>query len=471
MIYILMAFVAVLAAICAVLIYKIREDRIKYENIYKNKDLRIEELIKHNGQLQTERHSTQENYDAIRADKIRLEADNAHKDRYICDLLQKIKALESDKEALRMEYQHQRDDNAKFKAQSDEKQKRIDELSNDIKESKEQHKNMFENVKKELEKYIKLQDENVFHKVGMMINEDSKKILDNVFKPLQEQMEKYSKNLLQNEAHLKGHIENVFKYSQTMQQTSENLSKILKGDKKVRGNFGEIQLENVLQNSGLIEGINYELQAHFKEENKGYIPDAVVFVDGAESDKERRCIVIDSKFPLPNDLALDSVAEVDREIAKEIADNLKNRVDELARKPYKHFNPHTYDFALLFLPYNNILDLALSADANIYQYAYNKKIYLVTPHTLLMALKTIHISWIHNQRDKNIAEAYKELNGIYDKFAGALETFEQIKNISKRLNENVIKLEGQLQNGKGSVSNRFESLKKFGVTPKKELPQ
>ncbi|WP_300859807.1 DNA recombination protein RmuC, partial [uncultured Helicobacter sp.] len=277
----------------------------------------------------------------------------------------------------------------------------------------------------------------------------------------------------ENEANLKGQIKSVFEYARTMQETTESLSKILKGDKKVRGNFGEIQLKNVLENSGLIEGEQYKLQTHFKDGNKGYKPDAVVFLDGgAENDNKRRNIIIDSKFPLPDDLTLtsDSDMELESRIAKEIAKNLKYRIDELADKPYREFNDYTYDYVLLFLPYNNILDLALSADHNIYQYAYSKKIYLVTPHTLFMALKTIHISWTYIQREKSVQSAFKEINAFYEKFATAIESFQGIQKHFKSLGDDIDKLDKQLVSGRGNLCGKFESLKNFGATPKKNLP-
>lgn len=364
---------------------------------------------------------------------------------------------------------------AELEAEIKSRDERIDELKKDKQAAEENYKNLFEKLKEELEKDAEKQDENVFNRVKLMFNEDSKKMLNEIFEPIQNSVKNYSKELIKNDEALKQHIENAFKYSNEMQQNAEKLANILKGDKKVRGNFGELQLKNVLESSGLIEGEQYKLQAHFKDEwGKAHIPDAVVYLDGGEpNDKNRRCIIIDGKFSLPDDFKLSSDSDEvvgSERIAQEIAKNLKERINELSKKPYEKFNEYTYDFTLLFLPYNNILDLALSADCNIYQYAYEKKIYLVTPHTLFMALKTINISWIHTQREKSVQQAFDDINNFYDKFATAIETFEKIKGNIKTLQGNVETLDSQLISGRGNLSSKFETLKSYGATPKKSLP-
>ncbi|WP_295698076.1 DNA recombination protein RmuC [uncultured Helicobacter sp.] len=450
-----------------------QETKIKLEAENKHKNERIEELLRQAEQMNKDKNTIEENYSTIHEYKIKLEADNKNKEVQICNLNKNIGELEEHIEQIRKENQSIKDDNARFKATNEANEKRINELNNDIEREKAQHKDMFESIQKGLEKYIKLQDDNVLKKVELIFNRDSKKALDDVFIPIKKTIQEYSVNLRENEANLKGQIKSVFEYARTMQETTESLSKILKGDKKVRGNFGEIQLKNVLENSGLIEGEQYKLQTHFKDGNKGYKPDAVVFLDGgAENDNKRRNIIIDSKFPLPDDLTLtsDSDMELESRIAKEIAKNLKYRIDELADKPYREFNDYTYDYVLLFLPYNNILDLALSADHNIYQYAYSKKIYLVTPHTLFMALKTIHISWTYIQREKSVQSAFKEINAFYEKFATAIESFQGIQKHFKSLGDDIDKLDKQLVSGRGNLCGKFESLKNFGATPKKNLP-
>ena len=222
-------------------------------------------------------------------------------------------------------------DKIRLEAENNNKDKRIEQLERDLGNAKETYNKIFENVKQELEKNAKTQDENVFNRVKLMFNEDSKKILDDIFMPIKQSIDDYSKSLMKNESALKQNIKDVFDYSLTMRESAESLTKILKGDKKIRGNFGEMQLKSILESSGLIEGEHYKIQSSFKAENQTYIPDAVVYLDGGIESK-RRSIIIDSKFSLPNsfipNLCVDSSEYVEElHLAKDIVQNLKKRID------------------------------------------------------------------------------------------------------------------------------------------------
>ena len=180
---------------------------------------------------------------------------------------------------------------------------------------------------------------------------------------------------------------------------------------------------------------------------------------------KQKSIIIDAKFSLPNDFDFE---ENSQDLCRQICQNLKARIDELARKPYANFDAHTYDFVLLFIPYQNILDLALEFEPNLYQNAYKKKIYLTTPHTLFMALNTINISWRHIQSDENILKAFEELGKFYDKFASVLETFESIKRSANSLLSNVDKMQSQMS-GRGGLILRVEKLKELGIKTNKQI--
>lgn len=322
-------------------------------------------------------------------------------------------------------------------------------------------------LKMEFEKSLQTQSQSMLQQNKLHLLEDSKKMLDSLFAPVRESIEaykegmkEYKERLVVNEAKLETNIKNMFAYSQEIGQNADKLAQILKGDKKIRGNFAEIQLKNVLEHSGLKEGEQYRLEAHFKHEGSGYRPDAVVYLD------KQKSIIIDSKFPLPSNFSFESL---DVSVCQEIAHNLKNRIDELAKKPYANFESGTYEFVLLFIPYQNILDLALSVDSGIYQYAYTKKVYLTTPHTLFMALKTIEVSWWHIQSDENVRVAFEEIGKFYDKFVGITEDFEGLKRLIERLGKQSDEIDSKLTSGRGSLASRFESLKKLGAKTTKSL--
>ncbi|WP_270969218.1 DNA recombination protein RmuC [Campylobacter upsaliensis] len=355
---------------------------------------------------------------------------------------------------------------------------RCEILEHSLKEKETQYKEFMslqlrerENLKQDYEKTLNLleqklennlqkQNLNYLNQNKIMLNEDIKKLLEEIFIPVKKSVREYSERLSQNEISLQSNIKNMFEFSQTIKTNADKLATILKGDKKIRGNFAELQLQNILENSGLIKEEQYKLQVPFKEDLKSYIADAVVFLDSQKN------IIIDAKFPLPNDF---DFSDLNERVCKELAFNLKERIDELSKKPYTKFSPYTYDFILLFIPYQNLLDLALSVNASLYQYAYKKNIYLTTPHTLFMALNTINISWRHIKSNENILKAFEELGKFHDKFAGVLEDFDKLKNASKSLNTQIENLQNKLFSGTGNLNSRVSKLKDLGAKTQKSL--
>lgn len=312
-----------------------------------------------------------------------------------------------------------------------------------------------ENLKNELAQNFALQNKALLAQNQTQLNEDSKKLLNEIFSPLKEQIQVYNKRLIENEASVKTSIENMFKYSNVMSANAEKLTQILKGDKKIRGNFGEIQLKSVLENSGLIEGEQYKLQESLESEGSRYIPDAIIYL---EKDKS---IIIDAKFSLPSNFSFEEVGE---NVGAELAKNLCSRIDELSKKPYDKLS--SYDFVLLFIPYQNILDLALSAKSSLYQYAYDKKVYLTTPHTLFMALKTIQITWINIDKSENVSRSLQEIEKFYEKFLGIVEDCNKLAKLKDSLCDIHQSLATKLTDGRGNLEGRFQ---KLGIYPKKEI--
>lgn len=368
--------------------------------------------------------------------------------------LQEIASLKAMLNTANERLQEQRADSTRQKTELQDK------YEQDLSKLEAQYKLSLSTLQSELAKHLELQKTALLNENKLALTKDSKAILDEVFTPLKQRVEEYQKNLLQNEAKLKENIDNAFKYSQEMSKSAQELGRILKGDKKLRGNFGELQLKRVFESSGLIQGRQYSLQEQLHTQGGRYIPDAIVSLD------EKRKIIIDAKFPLPNAVTCDDETEIN---TQEIAQNLKARIDELASKPYKDIE-NAYDFVLLFIPYNNILDLALEADSSLYDYAYSKQIYLTTPHTLFMALKTIAITWQHIQSDKNIKQAFDEIGKFYDKFADVCSDFDKMARGLQSAQSAAEAMDTKLR-GKGGLESRFDRLKALGAKTKKSIPQ
>lgn len=333
------------------------------------------------------------------------------------------------------------------------------EIKSEYEENLEKLENKYANnlsiLKEELMQNFSLQNKALLAQNQTQLNEDSKKLLNEIFSPLKEQIQNYNKRLLENQTSVKTSIENMFKYSNAMSANAEKLAQILKGDKKIRGNFGEIQLKSVLENSGLIQGEQYKLQESLNHDGSRYIPDAIIYL---EKDKS---IIIDAKFSLPSNFSFEDVGE---EVGDEIAKNLSSRIEELSKKPYDKLS--SYDFVLLFIPYQNILDLALEAKPSLYQYAYDKKVYLTTPHTLFMALKTIQITWINIDKSENVSKSLQEIEKFYEKFLGIVEDCNKLAKLKDSLCNIHHDLATKLTEGRGNLEGRFH---KLGITSKKEV--
>lgn len=375
----------------------------------------------------------------LKEEKIRLQAEQQA-------LLQRINFSEKQMQEQRVYFEKEKQS---LKLETSEAQSKLEQ----------KYQANLNELKKNFDENLLKQNSSILTQNKALFYDEGKKMLDEIFKPVQKSVEEYKQKLLQNETALQTNIKNMFEYSQKIGEKAEQLATILKGDKKIRGNFAELQLKNVLENSGLKEGQHYELQEHFKQEGKSYYPDAVVKLD------QHKNIIIDAKFSLPNDFDFTSN---NANLCGQLALNLKARIDELAKKPYANFNAHTYDFVLLFIPYQNILDLALEAQPNLYQEAYKKSIYLTTPQTLFMALKTIEITWIHIRSNENIITCFKEIGGFYDKFAAFVDDVEKINANLNTLETNVTNLRIKLS-GKGGLISRFEKLKSLGAKTNKQI--
>lgn len=435
---ILIALLSVLALSLIWLIYKIQKERAKFEILNQNYVL----MQNQNDILEQEKQNLLEQKSKLIEEKMVI--------------LSKYEALEArfkEKEQSQKQF---------LNLHLQERSAIKEEYTRNLKQLEEKYKQNLLELKYEFEQNLQKQNTNILNQNKLMFNEDAKKILEEIFLPVKKSVKEYSEKLLQNETSLKTNIEHMFKFSQNMGENAEKLAKILKGDKKIRGNFAELQLKSVLENSGLIEGTQYKLQEKFKDDGKTYIPDAVVFLD------KQKSIIIDAKFSLPNNFNFE---ELEGQTIKELAFNLKARIDELAKKPYTQFDKYTYEFVLLFIPYQNILDLILSIDVEIYQYAYKKKVYLTTPNTLFMALNTINISWKNIQSNENILKAFEELGKFHDKFAGLLDDFEKIKDNVRKLNTNIDSMQTKLTHGSGNIASRIVKLKDLGAKTQKLIQQ
>ncbi len=246
-----------------------------------------------------------------------------------------------------------------------------------------------------------------------------------------------------------------------------SLTKALKGDSKMQGDWGEMILDKTLEDCGLEKDKQYFLQQNYKDsDGNNYRPDAVV-----EFPNQERA-VIDSKVSLTAyQEAVKTEDTVERErLLKEHVASVRKHVDELSAKNYEKLVPGCIGYVLMFIPYESGYSAALKADPGILQYAYRKHIIILSPSNLLMALQLTHTMWQNYRMNKNVEEILRQSNDLYDKFCGFAETFVKIGADIERLRKDYDTSHGQLSDGKGNVVRRLENLKQLGINPKKQIP-
>lgn len=322
------------------------------------------------------------------------------------------------------------------------------------------------------------------------LQENNRLQMDELLKPIKEQFADFKKSVeeskTQNEVNKK-ELQNTFEatmklFQQEQQQAvlslkeqterigsdAANLTKALKGDSKMQGDWGEMVLETILENSGLRKDEEFLIQENTKdEEGKNYRPDVIVrFPEG-------RSVVIDSKVSLTaysDALAAEDEAEQER-LMKAHALSVRKHIDELAAKDYSKLVDDAIGFVLMFIPNETSYIAAMKQQPDLSRYAYQKKIIIISPSNLLMALQLAYNLWQYDRQNKNVEKIVKTAADLYDKVAGFEDTFMSVGDLITRLSGTFDKAKKQLYDGTGNVMRRVESLKGLGVTPKKQIKE
>ena len=284
------------------------------------------------------------------------------------------------------------------------------------------------------------------------LQENNRLQMDELLKPIKEQFADFKKSVeeskTQNEVNKK-ELQNTF-------------------EAKMQGDWGEMVLETILENSGLRKNEEFFIQENTKdEEGKNYRPDVIVrFPEG-------RSVVIDSKVSLTaysDALAAEDEAEQER-LMKAHALSVRKHIDELAAKDYSKLVDDAIGFVLMFIPNETSYIAAMKQQPDLSRYAYQKKIIIISPSNLLMALQLAYNLWQYDRQNKNVEKIVKTAADLYDKVAGFEDTFMSVGDLIIRLSGTFDKAKKQLYDGTGNVMRRVESLKGLGVTPKKQIKE
>ncbi len=295
-----------------------------------------------------------------------------------------------------------------------------------------------------------------------------------VLDPLKEKIktfeEKVEKSYQQESAErnvLKGVVEQLMQQSMQIKDEANNLAKALKGDNKKQGNWGEVILERVLERSGLIKDQEYKLQASVQEaDGRRFQPDALIYLP------DEKHLVVDAKSSLvAYERAVNADTEEDRVIfVKQHVQSIENHVRELSAKDY-HFlyGIQSPDFVLLFIPIESSLSLAVNFKPELFSEAWDRRVVIVSPSTLLATLRTIASVWKQERQNRNVLEIAKEAGLLYDKFVGFLNDMDQLQGMIQKAADKHDEAMKKLSSGSGNVIRKIEQLKTLGAKANKQI--
>jgi DNA recombination protein RmuC len=341
------------------------------------------------------------------------------------------------------------------------------------------HRDQQAELEKLQEKFTK-EFENLANKIldskSEKFTEQNKKNIDAVLKPLQEKIDKFEKRVddthkesLTGQAMLRQQIIGLKELNEQMSKEATNLTKALKGDSKIQGNWGELVLEKVLEKSGLEKDREYFVQQSFTlPDGKRVLPDVVIHLP------DNKRMIIDSKVSL---VAYERFVNEEDDIQQarhlnEHLASLKRHVDQLSEKNYHDlYEMESPDFVLLFVPIEPAFAIAINKDPSIYNKAFEQNIIIVTPSTLLATLRTIDTMWNNEKQQRNAIEISRQAGALYDKFEGLIK---DLTGVGKKMDDaktDYSSAMNKLFEGRGNLITSVEKLKKMGAKAKKSLPE
>ncbi|MBB5321308.1 DNA recombination protein RmuC [Marinobacter oulmenensis] len=316
----------------------------------------------------------------------------------------------------------------------------------------------------------------IFEQKNERFTQQTRTSLDSLLNPFRDQLQDFRKrvedvytNETRDRQALRSEIKSLQDLNKQITEEAASLTRALKGDKKVQGNWGELILERVLERSGLRKGVEYETQGSYRDsDNQLLRPDVIVHLP------DQRNLIIDSKVSLVayQEWVNAEEDEARAEALKQHVEAVRNHIRSLSEKDYSQLNGlHSPDFVLLFMPIEPAFVAAFQQDENLFAEAFERKIIVVTPTTLLATLRTIENIWRYERQSQNARRIADRAGAVYDKLRVFVEAMERLGSQLHTAQGTYDNAMNTLTRGRGNLISQANRFVELGVRVKKELPK
>ncbi|PLX95824.1 MAG: DNA recombination protein RmuC [Desulfuromonas sp.] len=334
---------------------------------------------------------------------------------------------------------------------------------------------LLEQAETHLTRQFKVVAQEIFDERGRRFKEINREELNQLLTPFRQQLDGFKQkvedvyvNDVRERASLKQELEQLRSLNQQINEEARQLTQALKGDRKLQGNWGELVLERLLEQSGLRRGVEYEVQGSFRDTDSRLLrPDVIVHLPQGKD------VVIDSKVSLTSyeQLCRQEQEERKQHYLKEHVRAVRNHVTSLSEKHYSALKGvNSLDFVLMFMPIEAAFVTALQHDDSLFNYAFERHIVMVTPTTLLATLRTIENIWRFERQNKNAQAIAERAGAVYDKLRGFVEEMEKLGTQLDTLGHTYTMAMNKLSQGRGNLISQASRFVDLGVKVKKNLP-
>ncbi len=333
---------------------------------------------------------------------------------------------------------------------------------------------ILEDAREKLRLQFQTLAQQIFEEKSEKFRNDNKEGLTTLLQPLHDQLQAFQQRIneiqvndIKERMSLKKEIIHLRELNLQINQEATNLTRALKGDQKIQGNWGELVLERVLEHCGLRRGHEYSVQGGFRDQNNRLLkPDVVIHLP------DNKDIIIDSKVSLVAWEKYVNDTDQDKTLLQQHVQSVRNHIIELSAKDYTGLKGiNSLDFVLLFMPIDSSFVAACDEDDKLFSDAFEKQIIVVTPTTLLATLRTIENLWRFEKQNQHSKEIAERAGAIYNKLRGFIEDMEKIGKQLTTCSMTYDQAMTKLTKGRGNIISQAGRLTELGVKVKKEIPR